>query len=160
MSKQDTGNSAISFQISRPSPLIIVKGTVNNTVPANFIVDTGASLTMLSREVAKQAGVRLDGKSAKAAGPDGSQMVTLATVRLLTLGAMQLKNVRVALMDFAGLNEAAKIKAGGILGYNLLRRYCVTIDYSTRTIHFTPVPPQKRAGSRKLPIAAGKMPQP
>ena len=153
-----TGSATITFRINKRAPLILVKGTINDQSSIDFIVDTGASLTMLSREVAKQAGIRLNGKRAKAAGPDGSQMVTLATVRLLRLGGIQVRNLRVAVMDFATLNRVASIKAGGILGYNLLKRYRVTIDYATRRIRFTPAQPQKRIGSRKLPRAANKVP--
>ncbi len=148
------GSSTITFRINKRAPLILVKGTINDKSSIDLIVDTGASLTMLSREAAKQAGIRLNGKRAKAAGPDGSQMVTLATVRLLSLGGIQVRNLRVAVMDFATLNRVASIKAGGILGYNLLRRYRVTIDYSTRQICFTPVQPPRRVGSRKLLRAA------
>ena len=137
--------------------MIVVKGNINDKSPIDLIVDTGASLTILSRQVAKQAGIRLNGKKAKSAGPDGSQTVTLATVGLLSIGGIQVRNLRVAVMDFALLNRAASINAGGILGHKLLKRYQVTINCATRQIRFTPVQPQKTLGSRKLPHAADKV---
>src|SRR5271166_1252399 len=155
MGKQNASSSTIPFRINPRAPLIVVKAIVNRKIPIDLIVDTGASLTILSRQVAKQAGIRLNGKRAKAAGPDGSQTVTLATVGLFSIGGIQVRNLKVAVMDFALLNRAASIKAGGILGYNLLKRYRVTIDYATRRIRFTPVQPQKPLGSRKPPHAAG-----
>lgn len=156
MRKLGAGTSTIPFRINKRAPLIVVKGNINNQSPIDLIVDTGASLTMLSREMAKKAGIRLDGKRAKAAGPDGSQTVTLATVGLLTVAGIQVRNLKMAVMDFALLNRFARTNAGGILGYNFLKRFHVTINYATRQIRFTPVQPQKRAGSRKLPRAANK----
>jgi len=149
MQKLSTGSSTIKFRVNRQAPLIVVNGFVNDKGPIDFIVDTGASLTILSRQMAKRAGIRLDGKKAKAAGPDGAQTVTLVTVGLLTVGDIQVRNLKMAVMDFGLLNQYAQTNAGGILGYNFLKRFHTQINYATRQICFSPAHPQKQSGSQK-----------
>ena len=149
MQKQNAGSCTITFRINQRAPLIVVNGFVNDKGPIDFIVDTGASLTMLSREMAKRAGIRLDGKKAKAAGPDGAQTVTLVTVGLLTIGDIQVRNLKMAVMDFGLLNHYAQTKAEGILGFNFLKRFHTQINYASRQICFSPAQLQKRPGSPK-----------
>jgi len=140
----------ISFRINRRAPLILVDGTINDTVPIHFVVDTGASITVISPEVAKRAGVRLRGGKAKAVGADGSQNTRMATLGSLDIGKMRVKNLGAAVMDLENLNHAAQMNVGGILGFNFLRRYQCTINYVCKTIRFTTVNRRKPAGSRRL----------
>ena len=54
----------VKFKISDPaSPLVIVPTYVNGQGPFGFILDTGASMTMLSTELARQ--LRISGGEVK-----------------------------------------------------------------------------------------------
>lgn len=133
--KQRTVESkGIRFRISKRRPLLIVQGWVNGTGPFDFVVDTGASLTILSPRVARDAGVNSSGSNAKAVGAGGHLEVSYAEVDSLKIGSMKVAKLRVAIMDLKGIDQAIKLRLGGIIGYNLLKQYRVTIDYPNKRL--------------------------
>jgi predicted aspartyl protease len=139
----------ISFQLNKRAPLIVATGRINSHGPIDFVIDTGASGTVVSQEVASKAGISSKGKKAKAAGADGSQTVAMGVVDVLELGELRMEKLKVAIMNFALLNRAARMNAGVILGYDFLRHYEFTVNYPARRISFKPLKPRKPVGSRK-----------
>ena len=136
-------SEGVQFRLSREVPLIIVRCVVNGRGPFNFAVDTGASVTVISPGVARQAGVALDGARAKATGADGHMEARMARLKSLEIGKTQAKNLQVAIMGLATLNRSTRLKLGGIVGYNMLKRFRVTIDYAERKMILEPVNPER-----------------
>jgi len=120
---------AIRFQLSKRKPLLIVQGLVNGKGPFSFVVDTGASVTVLSPHVAKQAGLSLCRIDAKAISAGGRLDTAFGRLNSLRIGTVEVRNLRVAIMSLTRVNRAAQLRLGGIIGHNLLRRFRVTIDY-------------------------------
>ena len=119
----------IRFRIDGSRPLLIVKVCVNGKGPFNFILDTGASLSVISPEVLKRAGPGGPLRSAKAFGATGSTDVKLTRIGQLRIGTVAIADIEVAVMDLDALSRTTRRKLGGIIGYNVLRRYRITIDY-------------------------------
>ena len=150
MAKQsrDDRSKAIEFRLSRSEPVILVAATVDGHGPFRFILDTGASTTILSPFVARQAGVTAKAR-ARAASAYGSQPVGLGRVRTLSVGDAEARNLRVAILSLAYLNRTTRLRIGGILGYNFLRRFRITIDYPSRRLFLAPpAPPEEEAAAR------------
>ena len=131
------------LRLDKNEPLIIVDAYVNNKGPFNLVVDTGASMTIISPAVARAAGVNQEGARAKATGATGNLDARVARLKSLKLGSNELNGINVAIMSLATLNRATRLRLGGIIGYNVLKRFQITIDYSVRRILFTPVDKRK-----------------
>jgi predicted aspartyl protease len=138
LSKRPRASINVSFRIGRSDPLIVVQGTANGAGPFNFVVDTGASMSVLTPGAARRAGVS-GGRRARASGAQGSMGATICRVRSLRVGDVEARNLQVAVVDLASLNRQTRLKIGGIIGHNFLRRYLITIDYPKRRIGFRKV---------------------
>src|SRR5438552_1323079 len=144
----------IRFRLNQREPLIVVRGMVNGKGPFAFAVDTGASMTVISPAVARRAGISLKGTRAKAAGVDGYLDATIVKARSVKIGSLKATNLKVAIVSLALINRSTRLKLGGIIGYNILKRYQVTIDYPTREIFFHAPPIDRR---KSLGISNGGM---
>ena len=129
----------IPFRLAKPDkPLILLETMVDGRGPFRVALDTGAGGTMISRELAKKLGITPDArdKPGKATGAGGHVEVRLAAVKSLRVGGAKLEGLKVGIMDLSGIGEAIETDIDGILGYNFLKEYRVTIDYPKQTVTF------------------------
>ena len=126
----------ISFKIADPAkPLLLVPVFINGQGPYDFILDTGASGTMVSKELAEKLGIE-EGESQEARGAGGGLQVTVSRVDTFSVGASEQEDVQVALLDMAELSKNCGIdKLAGIVGFNYLKNYTVTIRYPDNTLY-------------------------
>jgi predicted aspartyl protease len=108
---------------------------VNGLGPFNFVLDTGASSSVITPNTAKAAGVKRTGKSPIAVGAGGRIKAGLAKLKTLRLAPYTARNLEVALMDLDGVEKRLGIRVAGIIGYNFLRNYVVTIDFPARRLY-------------------------
>jgi clan AA aspartic protease (TIGR02281 family) len=94
-----------------------VPGTVSG-IPVTFMLDTGASVTSVTAEIARQAGVH-NCKEIQVQTANGTASGCLALVPQMTLGNFTLKNITVAVMPNMETN---------LLGANVLRNFRVGQD--------------------------------
>lgn len=136
----DTQDAAqIGFRLAHPSkPLAVVPVLVNGSGPHPFILDTGASTTMLSTHLADDLGVlRSDAPALTGAG--GTASASLGTLRTLKIGSTELENIQVVISDFLdNLSHLIETEVKGIIGYNALSHYVVTIDYPRAILGLSP----------------------
>src|SRR6266436_10097905 len=124
-------NSAkVKFRLAGGAqPLILLPVQVNDRGPFDFILDTGAGTSLLSSDLAKQLEVKVIGsKEGQSAG--GKVAVSLARVASLAVGETKLDDVDVGIVDLAQIGKTVGAKIDGDLGYNFLKHFRVTIDYS------------------------------
>jgi predicted aspartyl protease len=111
--------------------------------PVNFIIDTGASISVVSKALAARAGFERYAQTGYikvygAAGPaENIQTVLLPRV---ALGNYTWQNIYAAVLDMEAINETAGFEQTGIVGGNLLRRYRVTFDFVRGLIRLDPDP--------------------
>lgn len=98
-------------------------GTLDN-VPVTFMVDTGASVTSISSDLARQAGIR-NCKEVQFQTANGSATGCIALVPRMTLGNFVLENITVAVMPNLETN---------LLGANVLRNFQVSQSDSSMLI--------------------------
>ena len=128
--------SRVDFEVSNPDhPLLMIPVFVNGTGPHRFVLDTGASLTMLSRALASTLGLA-GGTAAEGTGAGGSLEVSLHTIDEVSVGGVHATDVEVAVGDLTAIEAAIGGALDGILGYNFLSRFAVTIDYARRIVTF------------------------
>jgi aspartyl protease len=126
----DTVLAEVGFRLAgAENPLILIPTRANGRGPYEFILDTGASATVLSPELA--AALRLDTVAAgPMTGAGGIVQATLGRVGSLTVGSAALQDVAVMVGDFlAELGQVVGTQLDGILGYNFLRHFRVAHDF-------------------------------
>lgn len=132
--------AGIPFRTRRGRPLIVLPALVNGKGPFHFILDTGASLTVLSTGVAGQLGIGRSKRRATALGAGGSIDARLTRIRSFSVGNLEVRNLHAAVMDLSDLRKSLSYPMDGIIGYNLLSRYRVTIDYPAKRLFFSSPP--------------------
>ncbi|MDQ2824334.1 MAG: retroviral-like aspartic protease family protein [Verrucomicrobiota bacterium] len=116
-------------------PLILLPVKVNGEGPFEFILDTGAGTSLLSSELAKQLEVKIIGsKEGQSAG--GKVSVSLAKVDSLAVAETKLDNVDVGIVDLSHIGKTIGAKIDGDLGYNFIKHFRITLDYSNCEIRF------------------------
>lgn len=110
--------------------------------PVNFIIDTGASISVVSQALAARAGMDRLAQSGRirvygAAGlAENIQTVLLPSV---TLGSHARRNVYAAVLDMEPINETAGFEQTGIVGGNILRHFRVSFDFVRGVVRLDPV---------------------
>jgi clan AA aspartic protease (TIGR02281 family) len=95
----------------------VVPAIVNQRHMATFLVDTGASYTVITPKMAHQLGIRLDNStSVPVSTANGTVNAPLVTIKHLTLGNLQIDNVEAVVAD---LGEGNPIS--GLLGMSFFR---------------------------------------
>jgi predicted aspartyl protease len=100
--------------------------------PLDFILDTGASMSVITPRTREALGFGPDdGLTAQGQGAGGD----LSDIRVLVLGKLSVgdreyKNHTVAVTDLSHLEEQLGAPIGGILGANFLARHVIELDFA------------------------------
>jgi len=110
--------------------------------PLNFIVDTGASISVISAQLARTEDMsRFEQKRRlKIFGAAGvSEDVTLLLLPHITLGEYRHSNLSAAVLDMSAINETSGFEQTGIIGGNILRCFRVTFDFQRGLVRLDPL---------------------
>jgi aspartyl protease family protein len=107
---------------------VIVAGTtatINESTRASFVVDTGASYTMISQAMARELNIDLSSAIPKIPfqTANGTIMAPLVTLESIEIGGLQVKDLSAAVHDIfpdPGIT--------GLLGLNFLSQFRIDID--------------------------------
>lgn len=115
---------------------ITVSAMVNGRGPYDFIIDTGATLSIAFQNLAAIEGFRpTGGAPRRVLGISGSAELDTYVLGDIALGAAELKDhVGVIIPDWA----APRKTPAGIIGIDFLRQYAIVFDVSERTISLYP----------------------
>jgi predicted aspartyl protease len=130
-----SARAALKFKLAHPSkPLILIPALVNGEGPYVFALDTGASTTVVSSEVAQILAIESTGIP-QMTGAGGAMQGAKGIVRSLAVGNARLENLAIVTADFLTmLGRIVKTKLDGVIGYNFLKEFKVTIDYPNETL--------------------------
>jgi hypothetical protein len=121
---------------------VFVEVSVNGSRPLPFMFDTGGH-AILTPDAAKALNVGAKGSGQSSGG--GAEVVTsgLGIVQSLRLGDATLTNQPVSIFTFSR-PEVEGVEQSGMIGYEFVARFIVSIDYGKRTLtlidrkHFDP----------------------
>ena len=121
-------------------PLVEVNGSffaevlLNGKVKASLLVDTGASMVVLSQKIGKQLGYKSYGNMPKipfnTAG--GSVMSPLLTLRTMKVGGAKMRDVEASINQHMGAMD-------GLLGMTFLGEYKVEMDKKASKLTLSPL---------------------
>jgi Flp pilus assembly protein TadD len=125
----DESSAAVTLPM-RMHPLPLIRGTINSTHPAYFVVDTGGEVIsigsdtadLLGMEPARHIPLRVVGMS----GPD-EEAFLLPGVDLDFQG-VSLRRIGLAVLNLRAPSVLLGYQVGGIVGHDFLSRYRVSID--------------------------------
>ena len=134
-----TSSNWTPFDIAaQDKPLILVQAIVNDQGPFQFAVDTGASRTILSAELAAKLALETIGER-PAVGGGGQVNILAGNVKSLAVGDAIAKDHAIGVGEFLSmLSKALQTKLDGIVGYNFLNQFRVRIDYPARILELVP----------------------
>jgi predicted aspartyl protease len=127
--------AGIPFRINRSDHLIVIKVHVNGYGPFDFLLDTGASMTVIAPRTARAAGIAKGRRKVTAKGLKGSIGATVVRLKSLRAGHWETTRLSAAIVNLESLERTLKRKIGGIIGYNLLHRYRLILDYPKRRLY-------------------------
>lgn len=121
---------------SQYQSMIIVDVTLNHSVTRPFAVDTGATYTVISQELADTLHLRPTSKTPRITlqTANGRIQVPLVTLDALTLNGLESANITAAIHQ---LDESSMIS--GLLGLNFLNRFQMTVDSRKNQLIFVPI---------------------
>lgn len=147
------------------SNYLVIEAKWDKRGPYHFLIDTGASVTLVSPELAARY-------AARNAPPPTTPLVrvrsatgetallTATTLRKIHLGGALFENVQALIYDCSAISAHLGIQIDGILGFPLFRETVLTLDYPNSRILLQPLSaPPPTAGTsihfnneRNIPI--------
>lgn len=121
-----------SIPIERHGQVVIIEATLNKKTAAKFVVDTGASYTMISSAVAKELDLDLtqNQRTMPFQTANGLIQAPLTKIESITVGGMEIKNLTAAVHDAVPDPQVA-----GLLGLNFLSNFRMDIDTQKGMLH-------------------------
>jgi clan AA aspartic protease (TIGR02281 family) len=119
-------NEDITIPLTKNGGSFVVHAMLNQERSAQLIVDTGASMTVLSTQVAIDLGIlgTTDNELLTVNTAGGSVQVNMNYLSSIAVGTAQATNVAVALHDLPDIPEHIE----GLLGMSFLKHFLVTLD--------------------------------
>ena len=114
--------------------------------PLNFIVDTGASVSVISDDLAGMQEVSryVQDEKMRVIGSAGiTEDVPSFMLPRVTFGSHSRESVSAIALDLDLINEASGFQQAGILGGNFLRNYRLTFDFKNSKVIFVPIVEKK-----------------
>ena len=130
---------------------ILVPVKIGST-PAVFVLDSGASSTVLNLNLVKKIGLKTKGSLAQSSGAFGG--IYFVKTPALELAGAKIDPQTVIAIDLESGDFGAVMPGiDGILGYDFISRFVVTIDYEASKLTLTPLSKFKpERGDVSIPV--------
>jgi predicted aspartyl protease/Flp pilus assembly protein TadD len=110
--------------------------------PLNFIIDTGASVSVVSQKLAELETITnyIQPTKMRVFGAAGiTENVDTVLLPKVILGTLVREKISAAVLDMEPVNETAGFTQNGILGGNFLRHFRVSFDFARGVIRLEPL---------------------
>ncbi len=121
--EKDSEPEGITVDLVRSGEVSFTEVVLNESIKQHFIVDTGASFTVISREAANELGIRIDENTPFIPIATASSVIfdPLVTLRSLRVGQAEVENVDALVHNLPG-------RSAGLLGNSFLSKFKVVLD--------------------------------
>lgn len=122
------GHSSLGIPFELSGDLIVLKARVNRSKPLHFILDTGASISVIDPQSARTMRLRTKGKL-KLDATGGSVQSELIGPVALSIAGVTVFSQTLATIDLDMLAPLFGFKIDGIIGHDFINNFVVEIDY-------------------------------
>ncbi len=129
--------SAVDVPFDPTRGLVEVDVTINGEARGRFGIDTGADRIYVDREFAKRNNLTEaePSKTRQVVGIDGTSSLTSVKLRSVEIGGERLYNLWANGADLGKLSHGPSSgRPDGLLGYDVLRRFYITVDYPNQRL--------------------------
>ena len=114
--------------------LVIVQGSIGNLQKLNFLVDTGASPSVIDQKIARHLG--LAEQAARVNASKRTLQTGLVVLPSLLLGPVHVESIPVLAQDLSFFQKALGFKVDAIVGMDILGKSSFSINYKTKEMFF------------------------
>jgi predicted aspartyl protease/thioredoxin-like negative regulator of GroEL len=110
--------------------------------PLNFIIDTGATVSVMSEKLAAEEEAQAfikEGRMRVFGAAGVTENVKTATLPRLSIGSYSREKVEAAVLDMEPVNETAGFLQSGILGGNFLQHFRVVFNFQRALVRLEPL---------------------
>lgn len=126
---------------------IVVRAQVNGKGPYEFILDTGASMSLVSPQLAKQLALNGTGQVTVHGVEGGAVRATTSQLASLAIGRASVADITVVIQPIPVLNRKEIV---GLLGQDYLNHFVMNLDTANKTVHLKPHGAAKKSNQQKL----------
>lgn len=106
------------------------------STPLNFILDTGSGGISLDSSTCDEFQIITKPTDTIVSGIGGNKKVSFVFDRALRINTLEVQNLNFHINDYTVLTGIYGIKIDGIIGYSILNRYILKVDYEKNKIDF------------------------
>lgn len=149
LSAKDTPIAA-TVPYTKVNNAMVVKAHINGKGPYAFVLDTGASKTVISPKAAKKLKLRRNGKGVSMVGVAGTPIrASMSKLKELSLGKAKARRMEVVVHGIPHLNDEGIV---GLLGQDFLDRFNMRFDIRNKTLTLTLPGSEKPAEDLLTPL--------
>lgn len=134
--KELIDNGIVPIPLEKKGNHYFVMALINNQEPVKLIIDTGATLTMLSPKIIRELGIRLD---------DAQQYMEFSTANgvvqapVIMIDSLSVQNHVVRDVQVGVLTTLQNTQVGGLLGMNFLSQFAFYLDQKNSSLELVEV---------------------
>lgn len=128
------GDSAEGIPLELATDLILIQVSVNGTEGMHFLLDTGASVSVINESMVDELGLEQKGRLVEVIGAAGRAEASFTKVESIAMPGLELVNQQLLAVDLDPFLPYVGRRVDGILGFDFISRFVVKIDYEKRTL--------------------------
>lgn len=127
--------SSVTLPMELINNHIYVTAWLNGQGPFRFLVDTGWGTSSITPDVAKRLGLLVRGAQKTIGAGEGTAETKFTRVTRMRFGGAELRNQSLGVTSaFDGKTRDAVDNFGGLLGYELFKRFVVKLDFERQRL--------------------------
>jgi predicted aspartyl protease len=128
------GDAAENIPLRLATDLILLEVTVNGLEGMNFLLDTGASVSVINESLVTELGLEKKGRLVEVIGAAGRAEASFTRVDSIAMPGLELVDQRLLAVNLDSFLPYVGHRVDGILGFDFISRFVLKIDYENRSV--------------------------
>jgi len=128
------GVSAEGIPMELATDLILIEVTVNGMGGMHFLLDTGASVSVINDSLVDELGLERKGRLVEVIGAAGRAEASFTKVESIAMPGLELVNQQLLAVNLDPFLPYVGRRVDGILGFDFISRFVIKIDYENQAL--------------------------